>query len=178
MCQSPIARTQTPLFHHFATTHTAEPRDLKYTNLQLTHASVSIRTFTNWLIDNHLIDDPIKQPSLPITFFRKKKSKPTELTSYLGTPRVYRNQCFRYFTTPDANTYCVCSSAVSYFPTKSSKGTCSTPTPKCTSDSFSSLQTPRTTEQVNKIQGRHTATNHEGSNTTSSKCGYCFQCPR
>ena len=38
-------------FHHFATTHTAEPRDLKYTNLQLTHASVSIRTFTNWLID-------------------------------------------------------------------------------------------------------------------------------
>ena len=67
-------------FHHFATTHTAEPRDLKYTNLQLTHASVSIRTFTNWLIDNHLIDDPIKQPSLPIIFFRKKKSIPTELT--------------------------------------------------------------------------------------------------
>ena len=67
-------------FHHFATTHTAEPRDLKYTNLQLTHASVSIRTFTNWLIDNHLIDDPIKQPSLPIIFFRKKKPIPTELT--------------------------------------------------------------------------------------------------
>ena len=86
---------------------------------------------------------------------------PCEKTSYLGTPRVYRNQRFRYFTTPDANTYCVCSSAVPYFPTKSNKGTCSTPTPKCTSDSFFSLQTPHTTEQVNKNQGRHTATAHK-----------------
>ena len=68
---------------------------------------------------------------------------------------------FVIFTTPDANTYCVCSSAVTYFPTKSNKGTCSTPTPKCTSDSFFSLQTPHTTEQVNKNQGRHTATAHK-----------------
>ena len=99
-------------------------------------------------------------------------------TSHASTPHVYSNQRFRYLTTPDPNTYCVCSSAVTYFPTKSNKGICSTPTPKCTSDSFFSLQTPHTTEQVNKIQGRHTATNHKGSNTTSSKCGYCFQCPR
>ena len=74
---------------------------------------------------------------------------------------MYSNQRFRYLTTPDANTYCVCSSAVTYFPTKSNKGTCSTPTPKCTSDSFFSLQTPHTTEQVNKNQGRHTATAHK-----------------
>ena len=51
------------------------------------------------------------------------------------------------------------------------KGTCSTPTPKCTSDSFFSLQTPQSTEQVNKNQGRHTA-------TRKFQCGYCFTCPR
>ena len=78
-----------------------------------------------------------------------------------STPRVYSNQRFRYLTTPDANTYCVCSSAVTYFSAMSDKGTCSTPTPKCTSDSFFSLQTPHTTEQVNKNQGRHTATAHK-----------------
>ena len=78
-----------------------------------------------------------------------------------STPLVYPNRRFRKITTPDANTYCVCSSAVTYFPTKSNKGTCSTPTPKCTSDSFFSLQTPHTTEQVNKNQGRHTATAHK-----------------
>ena len=41
------------------------------------------------------------------------------------------------------------------------KGTCSTLTPKCTSDSFFSLQTPHTTEQVNRNQGRHAATAHK-----------------
>ena len=67
---------------------------------------------------------------------------------------------FVKITTPDANTYCGCDSAVTYFSAMSNKGTCSTPTPKCTSDSFFSLQTPHTTEQVNKNQGRHTATAH------------------
>ena len=78
-----------------------------------------------------------------------------------STPLVYPNQRFRKITTPDANTYCGCDSAVTYFSAMSNKGTCSTPTPKCTSDSFFSLQTPHTTEQVNKNQGRHTATAHK-----------------
>ena len=78
-----------------------------------------------------------------------------------STPLVYPNQRFRKITTPDTNTYCVCISAVTYFSAMSSEGTCSTPTPKCTSDSFFSLQTPHTTEQVNKNQGRHTATAHK-----------------
>ena len=56
------------------------------------------------------------------------------------TPLMYPNQRFRYFTTPDANTYCGCGSAVTYFSAMSDKGTCSTPAPKCTSDSFFSLQ--------------------------------------
>ena len=78
-----------------------------------------------------------------------------------STPLVYPNQRFHYFTTPDANTYCGCGSAVTYFSAMSNKGTCSTLTPKCTSDSFFSLQTPHTTEQVNRNQGRHTATAHK-----------------
>ena len=78
-----------------------------------------------------------------------------------STPLVYPNQRFHKNTTPDANTYCGCGSAVTYFSAMSNKGTCSTPTPKCTSDSFFSLQTPHTTEQVNKNQGRHTATAHK-----------------
>ena len=78
-----------------------------------------------------------------------------------STPLVYPNQRFRKITTPDANTYYGCDSAVTYFSAMSNKGTCSTPTPKCTSDSFFSLQTPHTTEQVNKNQGRHTATAHK-----------------
>ena len=59
-----------------------------------------------------------------------------------STPLVYPNRRFHKITTPDANTYCGCDSAVTYFPTTSKKGTCSTPTPKCTSDSLFSLQTP------------------------------------
>ena len=78
-----------------------------------------------------------------------------------STPLVYPNRRFHKITTPDANTYCGCDSAVTYFSAMSNKGTCSTPTPKCTSDSFFSLQTPHTTEQVNKNQGRHTATAHK-----------------
>ena len=78
-----------------------------------------------------------------------------------STPLVYPNRRFHKITTPDANTYCGCDSAVTYFSVMSNKGTCSTPTPKCTSDSFFSLQTPHTTEQVNKNQGRHTATAHK-----------------
>ena len=96
-----------------------------------------------------------------------------------STPLVYPNRRFRKNTTPDANTYCGCGSAVTYFPTKSNKGTCSTPTPKCTSDSFFSLQTPHTTEQVNKNQGRHTATAHkQRKEARKFQCGYCFKCPR
>ena len=78
-----------------------------------------------------------------------------------STPLVYPNRRFHKITTPDANTYRGCDSAVTYFSAMSNKGTCSTPTPKCTSDSFFSLQTPHTTEQVNKNQGRHTATAHK-----------------
>ena len=78
------------------------------------------------------------------------------------TPLVYPNRRFRKITTPDANTYCGCGPAVTYFSAMSNKGTCSTLTPKCTSDSFFSLQTPHTTEQVNRNQGRHTATRPRG----------------
>ena len=42
------------------------------------------------------------------------------------------------------------------------------------SGSFFSLQTPHTTEQVNRNQGRHTATNQK----ERFQCGYCFKCPR
>ena len=93
------------------------------------------------------------------------------------TPLMYPNQRFRYFTTPDANTYCGCGSAVTYFSAMSDKGTCSTPTPKCTSDSFFSLQTPHTTEQVNKIQGRHTATNHKGKQQEKNQVWLLFPMP-
>ena len=97
-----------------------------------------------------------------------------------STPLVYPNGRFRKITTPDANTYCGRDSAVTYFSAMSNKGTCSTPTPKCTSDSFFSLQTPHTTEQVNKNQGRHTATAHKQRKEASKlfQCGYCFKCPR
>ena len=96
-----------------------------------------------------------------------------------STPLVYPNRRFHKITTPDANTYCGCDSAVTYFSAMSNKGTCSTPTPKCTSDSFFSLQTPHTTEQVNKNQGRHTATAHKQRKEASKfQCGYCFKCPR
>ena len=98
-----------------------------------------------------------------------------------STPRVYPNQRFHLITTPDANTYCGCGSAVTYFSAMSNKGTCSTPTPKCTSDSFFSLQTPQSTEQVNKNQGRHTAEKEHGNQTSpkaKGRSGYCFTCPR
>ena len=77
-----------------------------------------------------------------------------------STPLVHPNQRFHKIT-PDANTYCGSVSAVAYFSAMSNKGTCSTLTPKCTSDSSFSLQTPYTTEQVNENQGRHTATVHK-----------------
>ena len=75
-------------------------------------------------------------------------------------PLVCPNRRFHKNTTPDTNTYCGCDSAVTYFSAMSNKGTCSSPTPKCTPDSFFSFQTPHNrTGQQN--QGRHTAIAHK-----------------
>ena len=95
-----------------------------------------------------------------------------------STPLVCPNRRFHKNTTPDANTYCGCDSAVTYFSAMSNKGTCSSPTPKCTPDSFFSLQTPhnRTGQQEPGQAHSHSPQTKKGSKMF--QCGYCFKCPR
>ena len=96
-----------------------------------------------------------------------------------STPLVYPNRRCHKITTTDANTYCGCDSAVTYFSAMSNKGTCSTPTPKCTSDSF--FSSPDATHNGTGQQEPGQAHSHSPQTKKGSKmfqCGYCFKCPR
>ena len=68
-----------------------------------------------------------------------------------STPLVYPNRRFHKITTPDANTYCGCDSAVTYFSAMSNKGTCSTPL-------LSARQTPSFLSRRHTQRNRSTRT--------------------
>ena len=74
-----------------------------------------------------------KIPAAPLPDWKSWNNRARELAGFKGwlekfvavstivknvnpsTPLVYPNQRFRYPTTPDANTYCGCGPAVTYF---------------------------------------------------------------
>ena len=85
-----------------------------------------------------------------------------------STPLVYPNRRFHKITTPDANTYCGSTPQLLTSP-MSNKGTCSTPTPKCTqTPSFLSRRPHNRTGQQEPGQAHsHSPQTKKGSNSVA-----------